>query len=45
MWAQADEYCKVQGKRLPSERSSSSRPAARTGGVYPWGDTPPTSGT
>jgi len=43
MWAQADEYCRVQGKRLPGELEFEFAARGSDGRVYPWGDAPPSA--
>ena len=40
-WAQADEYCKVHGRRLPSEKEFEFAARGSDGRVFPWGDDPP----
>jgi len=45
MWAQADEYCRVQGKRLPGELEFEFAARGSDGRVFPWGDDPPSAQT
>ena len=40
-WAQADEYCKVHGRRLPTEKEFEFAARGSDGRVFPWGDDPP----
>ena len=41
IWEQADEYCRVQKKRLPGEAEFEFAARGSDGRVFPWGDEPP----
>ena len=43
MWSQADEYCRVHGKRLPGELEFEFAARGSDGRVFPWGDDPPSA--